>query len=98
MAAQKSKVSSFIYVIQRGDTLLKIANRFGTTVADIMNANTGTIKNPDKIKAGSEIYIPGSQPSEHEEIGKAFYECVSEVKNLPSYATLLQAVKEKGLQ
>ena len=48
--------SVIIYVVRSGDTLWKIAKRFGSTVDDIARVNG--MKNPDKINAGEKIYIP----------------------------------------
>ena len=47
----------FIYWIQRGDTLGKIARKFGTTVNAIKAANS-TIHNVNDITADYYIYIP----------------------------------------
>ncbi|MBR3430299.1 MAG: LysM peptidoglycan-binding domain-containing protein [Clostridia bacterium] len=46
-----------VYQIERGDTLLKIASWYGTTVKAIQNANP-TIKNANDITAGYYIYVP----------------------------------------
>ncbi len=48
--------SVVIYVVRKGDTLWKIAKRFGSTVNDIVRVNG--IERPDKINAGEKIYIP----------------------------------------
>lgn len=48
--------SVIIYVVKSGDTLWKIAKRFGSTVDDISRVNA--MKNPDKINIGEKIYIP----------------------------------------
>lgn len=48
--------SVIIYVVRGGDTLWKIAKRFGSTVDDIARVNG--MKNPDKINIGEKIYIP----------------------------------------
>lgn len=45
------------YVVQRGDTLFAIAQRFGTTVQAILDANPA-ITNPDLIQVGQVIIIP----------------------------------------
>jgi LysM repeat protein len=45
-----------IYVIQKGDTLLPIARRFGVTVTDIQEANG--ISDPRRLRIGQEIIIP----------------------------------------
>ncbi|MDW7674774.1 MAG: DUF3794 domain-containing protein [Bacillota bacterium] len=46
-----------IYIVQRGDTLFKIAQRFGTTVNAILAANP-QITNPDVINIGDQICVP----------------------------------------
>ncbi len=45
------------YRIVRGDTLTKIARRFGTTVDALVEINH--IKNRNRIYAGDIIYVPG---------------------------------------
>ena len=54
------KAGCFVYWIQRGDTLSKIARRFGTTVAAIKAVNP-TIHNVNDITADYYIYIPESK-------------------------------------
>jgi LysM repeat protein len=44
------------YVVQAGDTLAAIAQRFGTTVQAIQAANG--IDDPDEILVGTELVIP----------------------------------------
>ncbi len=46
-----------VYVVQKGDTLFKIAKRFGTTVEAILKANP-EITDPDVIFPGQKILIP----------------------------------------
>jgi hypothetical protein len=46
-----------VYVVAKGDTMSKIAKKFGVTVDQIMTANP-KIKNPNKIKVGDQITIP----------------------------------------
>jgi LysM repeat protein len=46
------------YVVQRGDTLSRIASRFGTTVALLVQANN--IANPNLIYVGQVLLIPGT--------------------------------------
>lgn len=48
--------SVIIYVAKQGDTLWKIAKRFGSTVDDIVRVNG--IERPDKLNVGEKIYIP----------------------------------------
>jgi LysM repeat protein len=57
-----------VYVIEKGDTLSKIAKRYGVTLEALLAANKDTIKNPDKIKVGDEIVIPVPEPPE--EVGE----------------------------
>lgn len=49
------------YTIAPGDTLSTIAQKYGTNIQAIMGANP-TIENANKISAGSQIQIPGSNP------------------------------------
>lgn len=44
------------YTVQRGDTLLSIARRFGLTVKQLQTANN--ISNPDRIYPGQKLVIP----------------------------------------
>jgi LysM repeat protein len=50
-----------VYVVQRGDTLGRIAARFGTTVQAILAVNPGI--NPNLIFVGQQINLPGSGPA-----------------------------------
>jgi len=52
------KESTTRYEIQSGDTLSQIAERHGTSVANLMRLNP-KIKNPNKIFAGQKIEVPG---------------------------------------
>ena len=45
------------YTVVRGDTLSRIAKKFGVTPKDIMAANA--MKSADHLEAGAEIVIPG---------------------------------------
>lgn len=47
---------SYTYVVQQGDTLAKIAARYGTSWYDIAVANN--ISNPNRIYAGQVLVIP----------------------------------------
>jgi LysM repeat protein len=44
------------YIVQRGDTLFIIAQRYGTTVAALVNANN--LSNPDRLSVGQQLIIP----------------------------------------
>jgi nucleoid-associated protein YgaU len=51
-----------VYIVKSGDTLLKIAKKFGITIDQLLAANK-QIKNPNKIQPGDEITIPVVAPS-----------------------------------
>jgi membrane-bound lytic murein transglycosylase D len=51
-----SRNSTKKYRVRRGDTLAKIAGRFGTSINSIKNANR--IRNPNLIQPGQELIIP----------------------------------------
>ena len=46
-----------IYIVQSGDTLSSIAERFNVTVADLMNANN--MANANLLDVGQQLVIPG---------------------------------------
>ncbi|MEM7798702.1 MAG: LysM peptidoglycan-binding domain-containing protein [Chloroflexota bacterium] len=48
--------SYLIYVVQEGDNLYKIADKFGLDVNEIMGANA--IKDPDRLFPGQELNVP----------------------------------------
>ncbi len=52
-----------VYVVKAGDTLSKIAKKYGLTVEQVMTANP-KLKNPDRIKLGDVIVIPDQKPSQ----------------------------------
>jgi len=49
--------SPTVYTVKAGDTLSRIAAKFGTTVDAIVKANP-QIKNPDKLALGDQLVIP----------------------------------------
>jgi LysM repeat protein len=51
------------YTVAAGDTMSKIAKKFGLTVAALEAANP-QIKNPNNIKIGDKINIPSAAPSD----------------------------------
>jgi murein DD-endopeptidase MepM/ murein hydrolase activator NlpD len=59
-AAQEPTPSAPVYVVQPGDTLYSIAQRFDTTVEAIVAAND--ILDPSLINVGQKLIIPTAQP------------------------------------
>ena len=55
--------ASVVYVVKAGDTMSKIAKKYGLTVDQVLAANK-SIKNPNRIKPGDKITIPAAVPSE----------------------------------
>jgi len=51
-----------VYVIAAGDTISKVAKRFGLTVEELLAANKDTITNPDNLAIGDQIVIPSAPP------------------------------------
>jgi LysM repeat protein len=47
-----------VYVVKSGDTMSKIAKKFGVSLDDLIAANKDTIKNPDKLAVGAQVIIP----------------------------------------
>jgi len=50
-------VGAQTYTVQKGDTLFSIAKRFGVKMKDLQDANG--IQNPNLIKIGQKLTIPG---------------------------------------
>jgi murein DD-endopeptidase MepM/ murein hydrolase activator NlpD len=46
-----------VYIVQEGDTLSSIAQRFGVSVEELVTYNQ--LSNPDILKAGDQLVIPG---------------------------------------
>jgi murein DD-endopeptidase MepM/ murein hydrolase activator NlpD len=53
---QQAVLTNTIYAVQRGDTLFRIATRYGLTVNDLVRANN--ISDPTTIYAGQQLLIP----------------------------------------
>ena len=60
-STQNSSSSFTTYEVVSGDTLSKIAQRFGTTYQELARINS--IENPDKIQVGQVIKVPDSNAS-----------------------------------
>ena len=52
-----------IYVVQSGDTMSRIARRFGVPLQTLIDANKATIPNPDRVKIGDTVIIPVTTPT-----------------------------------
>ena len=52
---------NLFYIVQPGETLGQIANRYGTTIQAIIIENT--IENPNLIYAGMRLVIPRPKPT-----------------------------------
>jgi murein DD-endopeptidase MepM/ murein hydrolase activator NlpD len=59
VAAQESTPEPTVYVVQRGDTLYAIAEKFGTTVKAISSANN--IEDASLIVTGQKLVIPSTE-------------------------------------
>lgn len=82
-----------MYTIKAGDTLSKIANKYGCTVAEI-KAKNSIIKDVNKIQAGWTIEIPTKQTvitytKDYASIGKQLEICLKEIEKLDSVKKLM---------
>jgi spore coat assembly protein SafA len=59
-----------VYTVVKGDTMVKIASKFGITVDQLMAANP-QVKNPNKIKIGDQLTIPAPIATEVSGVGGA---------------------------
>lgn len=50
-----------IYSVQRGDNLVTIANRTGSTIAELTEANC--LANPNRLLVGQELHVPDLPPT-----------------------------------
>jgi hypothetical protein len=53
-----------IYLVQSGDTMSKIAKKFGIPLTDLIAANKDTIPDPNKLQIGDQVIIPVETPNE----------------------------------
>jgi LysM repeat protein len=53
-----------IYIVQGGDTMSKIANRFGVSLQALIDANADNIPDPNRLQIGDEVIIPSAVPTE----------------------------------
>ena len=61
---EEVRVAAVVHVVVRGDTLARIASRYGATVSELAEANG--ISNPNFIRVGQQITVQGS-PTESSE-------------------------------
>jgi hypothetical protein len=47
-----------IYIVKSGDTMSRIAGRFGIPLNELIAANTQTVPDPNKLQLGQQIIIP----------------------------------------
>ncbi|MBF8290786.1 MAG: putative lysin domain protein [Chloroflexi bacterium] len=52
-----------IYLVQSGDTMSRIASKFGIPLQVLIDANAVTIPNPDVLDIGQEVIIPSIAPT-----------------------------------
>jgi murein DD-endopeptidase MepM/ murein hydrolase activator NlpD len=57
VVAQDPAANGPVYIVQKGDTLLVIAQRFGVAMIDLEQVNG--ITNPNLVRAGDSLVIPG---------------------------------------
>lgn len=75
------------YVVNKGDNLEKIANRYGVTVSDIQKANSSLIKDVNKIKVGWVLTIPEKS---NDAFKKQFETALKDIEKLPSVKKLCE--------
>lgn len=52
------------YIVAAGDTMSRIAGRFGVPLEELIAANSATVPDPDSLEIGQELIIPVPLPSE----------------------------------
>lgn len=75
------------YKVKKGDTLSKIAEKYGTTVTRLASINQ--IANVNKISVGQVLVLPsGSNTKDYVAIGKQVEKCLSDIEKLDSVRKL----------
>lgn len=80
------------YTVRSGDTLSAIAKSFNTTVWAISEANG--IRNPNVIRVGQVLTIPGMSPAGNNQFLKALVACLDAIEDLPEFKTLSGLLEE----
>lgn len=82
-----SKKPALKYIVKKGDTLEKIAKKFGINMKELMQINN--LKNKDKLIIGKEILIPSNNlrviakiPSKSPKIIPEFVSALSQIGNI----------------
>lgn len=60
-----------VYVVESGDTMSKIAARFGVPLQVLIDANAENIPDPDILEVGQEVFIPNIAPTAVPDAGGA---------------------------
>jgi len=66
LAGQETETDVTIHVVQRGETLFRIALRYGLTIDDLSRANG--LSNPNNIQVGQRLLIPSLEEAPQEGI------------------------------
>ena len=76
------------YIVKSGDTLSGIAERYGSTVADIASASG--VSNPDMIYTGQVLTIPDAGS---DDVRNALNACINAIDDLPEFRRLEDLLK-----
>ncbi len=61
-STESDNAETLVHIVQRGETLFRIATRYGMTVNDLVRANS--IGDPTRIYSGQRLVIPGFEAPE----------------------------------
>jgi hypothetical protein len=57
------QATALTYIVAAGDTMSRIAGRFGVPLEELIAANSETVPNPDALQIGQELIIPVPLPT-----------------------------------